>query len=88
KFVEITALLLAIFPCPENIAAPPAPRIPAAIALFRTRCDGLRPGGREGSQRAAPEGALLPAAAGISSRKGKGILLKNIFRTTVAMVLG
>ena len=53
-------------------AAPPAPRIPAAIPIIRTRCEDLRSRGRGGSQRAAPEGAPLPAVAGISSCKGKG----------------
>jgi hypothetical protein len=87
RFVEITALVLGIFPCPESIALTPAARIPAAIAIFRTRCD-LRSGGRGGNQRAAPapEGALLPTIAGISSSKGKGFFLKNIFRTIVTML--
>jgi hypothetical protein len=34
RFVEITALLLAIVPCPESVAATPAPRTAAAIAIF------------------------------------------------------
>jgi hypothetical protein len=86
RFVEITALVLGIFPCPESIAPPPAARIPAAIAIFRTRCD-LRSGGRDGSQWAVPDGALVPAIAG-SSSSGDGIFLKNILRTIVTMVLG
>jgi hypothetical protein len=58
--------------------ATPAASIPAAIAIFRVRCD-LRAGGGGGSQRAEPGRALLPAIAGISSCKGKEIFLKNIF---------
>ncbi len=33
RFVEITALLLAINPCPESVAAMPAPRTATAIAI-------------------------------------------------------
>jgi hypothetical protein len=78
RFVEITALLLAIMPCPESVAATPAPRTTTAMAIFKTRCEFLRFGGAGGRQWRAPDGTALPAAAG-SSSCGKGIFLKNIF---------
>jgi hypothetical protein len=83
RFVAITALLLMILPCAENIAAMPVPRIAAAMAIFKALPGDLRFGGGGGGRALAPEGLYSLTPAGTSSRNGKVIFLKNIPRPIV-----